>query len=130
MLQIVGAAVGGALQVALVPGVHFGQQPASPGCYDPNPDLSNASLWGWEVILTCVPCCSFLSLHIPMHACSFALSSWHHSLPTNLFACMLQVHAGVRAVLHGHCHPRPWLPVATRPWLHHLRRRCRRQATV
>ncbi|KAK9915134.1 hypothetical protein WJX75_005159 [Coccomyxa subellipsoidea] len=52
--QIVGAAIGAMLQVALVPGIHWGQQPASPGCYDPNPALTGVETWAWETILTFV----------------------------------------------------------------------------
>lgn len=52
--QIVGAAIGAMLQVALVPGIHWGQQPSSPGCYDPNPALTGVETWAWETILTFV----------------------------------------------------------------------------
>jgi aquaporin TIP len=52
--QIVGAAIGAMLQVALVPGIHWGQQPASPGCYDPNPALTGVETWAWETVLTFV----------------------------------------------------------------------------
>jgi glycerol uptake facilitator-like aquaporin len=31
-----------------------GQQPASPGCYDPNPALTGVETWAWETILTFV----------------------------------------------------------------------------
>ncbi len=51
-MQIVGAVLGALLQIALVPGVHWGQQPHSPGCYDPNDDLTAAGAWGWETVLT------------------------------------------------------------------------------
>lgn len=51
-MQIVGAVLGALLQIALVPGVHWGQQPHSPGCYDPNEDLTAAGAWGWETVLT------------------------------------------------------------------------------
>ena len=51
-MQILGAVLGALLQIALVPGVHWGQQPDSPGCYDPNDDLTAAGAWGWETVLT------------------------------------------------------------------------------
>ena len=51
-LQIVGAVLGALLQIALVPGVHWGQQPHSPGCYDPANDLTGAQAFGWETVLT------------------------------------------------------------------------------
>ncbi len=31
-----------------------GQQPSSPGCYDPNPALTGVETWAWETILTFV----------------------------------------------------------------------------
>jgi len=50
--QIVGAVLGALLQIGLVPGVHWGQQPHSPGCYDPANDLTGAQAFGWETVLT------------------------------------------------------------------------------
>jgi glycerol uptake facilitator-like aquaporin len=48
--QVLGAVTGAVLQVALVPGQHFGH--SGPGCFAPVHGMPLLSLYAWEVMLT------------------------------------------------------------------------------